>query len=51
MQISDTGTTVTQSVVPTNPAGNAPVNVSGVIYPSDGSNPIGTITITVSLPP
>ena len=51
MQISPTGTTVSQTVVPTNPAGNAPVTVSGGIYPSDGSNPVGTVTITVSPPP
>ena len=51
VQISPTGTTVSQTVVPTSPAGNAPVTVSGGIYPSDGSNPVGTITIAVSLPP
>ena len=51
VQIAGTGTTVTETVVPTNPAANAPMNVSGKIYPSDGSNPVGTITIAVSLPP
>ena len=51
VQVAGTGTTVTETVVPTNPAANAPMNVSGKIYPSDGSNPVGTITIVVSLPP
>ncbi|CAK0782794.1 hypothetical protein CVIRNUC_005989 [Coccomyxa viridis] len=46
--IAGTGTTVTETVVPTNPAANAPMNVSGKIYPSDGSNPVGTITIAVT---
>ncbi|CAK0782792.1 hypothetical protein CVIRNUC_005987 [Coccomyxa viridis] len=45
--ISPTGTTVSQTVVPTNPAGNPPMTVSGGIYPSDGSNPVGTVTIIV----
>ncbi|CAL5220002.1 g1945 [Coccomyxa viridis] len=41
-------TLVTQTVTPTNPAGNAPVTVNGTITSPPGTTPTGTITITVT---